>query len=130
MSLKSGHILILEDEPTQRDVLAYNLASAGFRVAAAAEAAEAFRLALHTHYDLVVADYYLRDYPGTDFIALLRKIEDYERVPIILVTARAEELNLEYMREELSLLVIPKPYSMNRLLHTVSRCLAIAGCAS
>ena len=120
------HILVLEDEPTHRDVVAYHLASGGFRVATAAEATEALFLAQQEHFDLVLADYYLPDYPATDFVKLLREIDEYRRVPVILLTARADELNRQHLRDDLGLLVLSKPCSMESLLHTVSKCLAIA----
>jgi DNA-binding response OmpR family regulator len=126
MESPAGHILILEDHPTHRNVVTFNLTSAGYKVTAAAEAAKALVLAQYQHFDLVIADYYLPDYPGTDFVKLLRATEHYQGVPVILLTGRAEELNVQRLREELSVLVLSKPCPIKRLLETVSKCLSLA----
>ncbi len=123
-NLQSACILVLEDEPTQLSVLAFNLANAGFRVSAAAEAGKALSLAEHQHFDLAIVDYYLPDCAGTDFVKRLRETDRYKHVPVIFLTARAEELNLEYLRSEFSAVVLAKPCSMNRLIDTVLKCLA------
>jgi DNA-binding response OmpR family regulator len=130
MESQPQHILFLEDAPTYRTVVAYNLSQAGFQVTTAAEAGKALLLAQHEHFDLAIVDYYLPDYPGTDFIKQLRELGEYEHVPIIVLTARAEELNLGYLRNELSVLVLSKSCTMKQLVQKVTGCLAIAQAAS
>ncbi|MHC4402733.1 MAG: response regulator [Planctomycetota bacterium] len=130
MTSHSAQILVLEDEPTQREILVYNLSHAGYRLAAAADAAKAIALARHQRFDLVVTDYYLPGQSGTDFVKMLRKMDEYRRVPIILLTARTEELNLEYLRKDLSVLVMSKPWSMKTLVETIATCLEAAPCGS
>jgi two-component system phosphate regulon response regulator PhoB len=130
VNTQPAHILVLEDEPTQLDVLVYNLASSGFRVAAATHVEKALKLAEHQHFDLIVADYYLPDQSGTDFVKQLRATEQYKTTPIIMLTARAEELNLAYLRDDLRVLVVAKPCPMKRFVETVSKLLEIAQCAS
>jgi len=130
MTFEPQHILVLEDDPTHRNVIAFNLTHAGFRVTTAAESAKALSLAQHDHFDLVITDYYLPDYPGTDFVKLLREFDGYEHVPAILLTGRAEELDQKRLRDELLILLLSKPCAMARLVDTVSKCLAIAHCES
>lgn len=123
-------ILVLEDDPKHRNVIAFNLTHAGFSVTTAAEAVKALFLAKQDRFDLVITDYYLPDYPGTDFVRLLRGFDGYEHVPAILLTGRAEELDQERLRDELLILLLSKPCAMACLVDTVSKCLAIAHCAS
>jgi DNA-binding response OmpR family regulator len=130
MEPQPQHVLILEDAPTYRSVVAYNLSQAGFRVTTAAEAGKALLLAEHEHFDLAIVDYYLPDYPGTDFIKQLRELEEYAHVPIIVLTARTEELNLDYLRNDLSVLVLSKSCTMKQLVETSTKCLALAQAAS
>ena len=129
MESQPQHLLLLEDAPTYRSVAAFNLSQAGFKVTTAAEAGKALLLAEHEHFDLAIVDYYLPDYPGTDLIKQLRELDEYEHVPIIVLTARAEELNLDYLRNELSVLVLSKSCTMKQLVQTVTKCLAIARAA-
>ena len=123
-------ILVLEDNPAHRNVVVFNLTKAGYCVTAAAESAKALLLARSQQFDLIITDYYLPDYPGTDFIRLLRRIDGYERVPVILLSARLGELNVDRLRDELLILVLSKPCSMAKLVDSVSKCLAIAHCTS
>ena len=130
MNSQAEQILVLEDNPAHRNVVVFNLSKAGYRVTTAAESAKALLLAKDRQFDLVLTDYYLPDYPGTDFIRLLRQVEGYERAPVILLSGRVEELNVERLRDELLVLVLSKPCTMAKLIETVSKCLAIAHCPS
>jgi CheY-like chemotaxis protein len=125
MTFEPPHILVLEDDSAHRKVIEFNLIQAGFKVTTAAESAKALSRATRDHFDLVIADYYLPDYPGTDFIRLLREFDGYKDVPAILLTGRADELDRKRLRNELSVLLLSKPYPMAQLVDTVSKCLAI-----
>jgi CheY-like chemotaxis protein len=129
-SQQPGRVLVLEDNPTHRNVVVFNLTKAGYRVTAAAESAKALLLAEHEHFDLVVTDYYLPDYPGTDFVRLLRERDDYRHTPVILLTGRAEELDRKRLGEDLLVLVLSKPCPMADLVDAVARCLALARSAN
>ncbi len=126
MKSDSGQILVLEDELAFRKVLQHSLSYAGFQVTVAATSVDALRLARERLFDLVISDYYLPDYPGTDFLKLLRGMRCYERTPVILVTARADELDEQWLLRELKALLIPKPCNMPRLCDMVTKCLSIA----
>jgi DNA-binding response OmpR family regulator len=123
MKSEPEHILVVEDQPAHRNVLAFNLTQAGFRVTVAASPVKAFALAQHEQFDLIITDYYLPDYSGSDFVKLLRKTDNYVATPVVMLTGRAEELNVQALRDTLSVLVLSKPCSMARLLEIVSKCL-------
>ena len=125
MDSQSEHVLVLEDGDTYRSIVEFNLSQAGLRVATAATAVEALLLARQEHFDLVIADYYLPDYPGTDFVKLLRRTDDYRNTPVILLTAWADELDRQRLGEDLLILVLSKSCSMRRLLDAVFKCLAV-----
>ncbi|HUT92792.1 MAG TPA: response regulator [Thermoguttaceae bacterium] len=125
MDSLSEHVLVLEDGETYRSIVELNLSQTGLRVATAATAVEALLLARQEHFDLVIADYYLPDYPGTDFVRLLRQTDGYRNTPVILLTAWADELNRQRLCEDLLVLVLSKSCSMKRLLDAVFKCLAV-----
>jgi len=125
MDSHSEHILVLEDGDTYRSMVEHTLAQAGLRVATTATSVEALLLARQEHFDLVIADYYLPDYPGTDFVRLLRQTDDYRNTPVILLTAWADELDRQQLCEDLLVLVLSKNCSMQRLLDAVFKCVAI-----
>lgn len=126
MASQSEHVLVVDDYSAHRNAVAFSLSKAGFRVSVAASAVKALLLAEHEHFDLVVTDYYMPDYAGSDLVKKLREKDRYAQIPIILLTARAHELNVEQLRDELSVLVVPKPCPTKHLVELVSRCLAMA----
>ncbi|NQU20388.1 MAG: response regulator [Candidatus Nealsonbacteria bacterium] len=126
MNSQTQHILVVEDDSVQRNVVSFNLAKAGFRVTVAADVTCALKLVEHEHFDLIITDYYLPDLTGTDFVEKLRKIEEYAGTPVIFLTGRAKELNQEYLHDSLSALVVSKPYNVAQLMNIVSECLLAA----
>jgi two-component system OmpR family response regulator len=81
-----ARLLVVEDEPNIRELLATSLTFAGFDVVTAADGAEAIRLATTDSPDLVVLDVML---PDLDGFAVTRRIRESGRhLPIVFVTAR------------------------------------------
>ncbi|MFR9728326.1 response regulator transcription factor [Saccharopolyspora sp. MS10] len=82
----SRSLLVVDDEPTVRELLAATLRFAGFRVTAAATGEEALRAAVHERPDLVLLDVMLPDLDG--FEVLRRLQERGGQVPVLFLTAR------------------------------------------
>src|SRR5690242_17974849 len=83
-------ILVVDDEPSVSDLLAYNLRKAGYDVLAAADGRAALRLAREQRPDLVLLDLMLPEIDGLDVCRELRKSSG---VPVIMLTARGEEID-------------------------------------
>jgi len=66
-------VLVVDDEPTVRDVLEMRIAEWGFRVCAASDADEAERIAAERRPDIVVTDVVLPDRSGLDLLRALKK---------------------------------------------------------
>lgn len=124
----SKHVLVLDDDPIGREIVEHALLSVELQVTTAGKAVDAMLLAHRRHFDLVIADYYLPDYPGTDFVRLLRCCEQYRDTPIILLTGRAEELDRQWLCDELLVLLLAKGCSSQQLLTAVFKCLAALRC--
>ncbi|NUQ63827.1 MAG: response regulator [Pirellulales bacterium] len=124
----SRQVLVLDDDPVSLAIVEHALVSAGLEVTTAGTAVDAMMLARRNHYDLVVADYYLPDYPGTDFIRLMRQCDEYRDVPVILLTGRADELDGKRLRDDLFVLLLAKGCSSEHLLLAVFKCLAAVRC--
>jgi two-component system phosphate regulon response regulator PhoB len=87
----SARILIVEDEPAIRELLAVNLRHAGYTIREAADAdAARNRIDAETP-DLIVLDWMLPGISGLDFARRLRERPSTREVPIIMLTARAQE---------------------------------------
>jgi DNA-binding response OmpR family regulator len=85
-----GMVLVVDDEPTIRDVVSRYLVRAGYRTTVAATGKEALRCASDERPDVVVLDLMLPDVDGLEVMRRLRQ-QDRDRTAIVLVTARGEE---------------------------------------
>ena len=88
-----GPILIIDDEDDLRALLDMNLRREGFRTVLAASGAEALDLAGRVGPSLVVLDLMLPDLSGTEVCRRLRANPALQGVPIIMLTARGEEID-------------------------------------
>jgi two-component system phosphate regulon response regulator PhoB len=85
------HILIVEDEPAIRDMVAFALRKAGMEPAHAADARGAQAMIAERVPDLILLDWMLPGTSGLDLARRLRREELTRHVPIIMLTARGEE---------------------------------------
>jgi DNA-binding response OmpR family regulator len=87
----SARVLVVEDETSVRELLAFHLSQAGFRVREAASAQEAWQLAEGV--DVVVLDWMLPDGSGIEWLQRYRMREGGGRLPVLMLTARASEVD-------------------------------------
>jgi two-component system phosphate regulon response regulator PhoB len=87
----SSDILVVEDEPAIQELIAVNLEHAGHRVQRAHTAAEADALIRDVRPDLILLDWMLPDVAGTVLARKLRADVRSKDIPIIMLTARAQE---------------------------------------
>jgi DNA-binding response OmpR family regulator len=106
-------ILVVDDEPAVTNLLAYNLRKAQYEVLIAADGREGLRLAREHAPDLIVLDLML---PGLDGLEVCRALRRTSAVPIIMLTAKDEEIDrvigLELGADD----YVCKPFSMRELL--------------
>lgn len=83
-------VLVADDEPDILELLVYRLRRSGYEVAAARDGAEALRLAQEQRFDLAVLDVMMPELDGYELTRRLRAQEQTRRIPVILLTARAQ----------------------------------------
>jgi DNA-binding response OmpR family regulator len=109
-------ILVVDDEKTLRDMLDYNLRREGYRVLTASEGNEAIRLAHQERPDLIILDIML---PGMSGYDVCRAVRKESTVPILMLSAREDEidkvLGLELGADD----YLTKPFSLRELLARV-----------
>ena len=81
-------ILVVDDEPSILELVAYNLRRAGFEVLTADNGEDGLRIAREEEIDLVILDVML---PGIDGFEVLRALRRHSELPVLLLTARGEE---------------------------------------
>jgi DNA-binding response OmpR family regulator len=111
-----ARILVVDDEKAVTDLLVYNLRKAGYETWVAADGSEALRLAHAGNPDLILLDLMLPEVDGLDVCRELRKTSS---VPIIMITARGEEVDrvvgLELGADD----YVTKPFSVRELMSRV-----------
>lgn len=93
MSAAQPQILLVEDEPAQREILAYNLESEGFDVRRAENGEEAILLVAEALPDLIILDWMMPLLSGIEVCRQLKTREDTRNIPVIMLSARSEEVD-------------------------------------
>ena len=112
-------VLVVEDEPAQREVLAYNLEAEGFRVSRAENGEEALLLVDEDAPDIIVLDWMLPRVSGIEVCRRLKMRTDTRNVPIIMLSARSEEVDRVRGLETGADDYVVKPYSVIELMARV-----------
>ncbi len=109
-------ILVIEDEADLQQVLQYNLHQAGHEVLSALRGQEGLQLARQHPPDLVLLDLMLPDLTGTEVCKALKRDPATQHVPVIMVTARGEEVDRIVGFELGADDYVVKPFSVRELL--------------
>ncbi len=119
MSPANLKILVIEDEPSQVELLSYNLKSQGYSVITANDGERGVERARQEAPDLVLLDWMLPLLSGIEVCRQLRRMEQTRQIPIIMLTARSEENDrvrgLDVGADD----YLGKPYSIRELLARV-----------
>lgn len=89
--MAAKQILVVEDEKAIRDMISFGLRRAGFEVREAADARAARAELANRRPDLMLVDWMLPDTSGLEFTRQTKRDADLRDLPIIMLTARAEE---------------------------------------
>jgi len=112
-------IYVVEDEPDILELIALHLTKAGYEVKKFLEAAPMMKQLAHQIPHLIILDLMLPDYDGIDVCKALKKNQNYTDIPLIMVTAKTDEvdvvLGLELGAED----YIKKPFSPRELVARV-----------
>ena len=119
MSAAQPHVLIVEDEPAQREVLSYNLEAEGFRTTKAEDGEQALVLIDEDAPDVIVLDWMLPNLSGIEVCRQLKTRADTRDVPIIMLSARSEEVDKVRGLETGADDYVVKPYSVVELMARV-----------
>jgi two-component system phosphate regulon response regulator PhoB len=119
MSNDHPTVLLVEDEPAQREVLSYNLKSEGFDVVTAADGDEAMMLVEEEMPDIIVLDWMLPGISGIEICRRLKSKTETRAIPVLMLSARAEEVDRVRGLETGADDYVVKPYSVLELMARV-----------
>jgi DNA-binding response OmpR family regulator len=112
-------ILVVEDDPSIREVVALGLRAAGYRPTQASDGRDGLARATQEPFDLILLDVML---PSMDGFEVCREIRRQSRVPIIMLTARTDTVDIVVGLESGADDYVTKPFEMPEL---VARCRAV-----
>ncbi len=117
-------ILIIEDEIDIRDLLTYNLELEGLKVVGAANGEEALRVLKSEPVQLVVLDLMLPDVSGLEICRYIRRDSDLGSLPVIMLTAKGEEVDRIVGFELGADDYVTKPFNIREMILRVKAVLA------
>jgi two-component system, OmpR family, phosphate regulon response regulator PhoB len=119
-NMSAKQILVVEDERPIREMIAFGLRRAGFEVREAADARSGRAEVANKLPDLLLVDWMLPDTSGLEFTRALKRDKETRELPVIMLTARAEEgdkvAGLEGGADD----YITKPFSPRELLARIN----------
>ncbi len=120
-------ILVVDDEPEAIELLVFNLEQAGFEVLSAADGTEALQKARAEQPALIVLDLMMPEMDGLEVCRILKRAPETANIPIIMLTAKAAEVDrvvgLELGADD----YVTKPFSPRELVLRVKKVLGRAG---
>ncbi|MGR3802358.1 phosphate regulon transcriptional regulator PhoB [Marinibacterium profundimaris] len=119
MSADQPTVLVVEDELAQREVLAYNLEAEGFRVVKAGNGDEALLHVEEDVPDIIVLDWMMPNVSGIEVCRQLKTRPETRSIPIIMLSARSEEIDKVRGLETGADDYVVKPYSVIELMARV-----------
>lgn len=119
MSTDQPTVLIVEDELAQREVLAYNLEADGFRVLKAENGEEGLLVVDEQMPDVIVLDWMMPNLSGIEVCRRLKSRTETRSIPIIMLSARSEEVDKVRGLETGADDYVVKPYSVIELVARV-----------
>jgi len=112
-------VLIVEDEPSQLELLSYNLSVDGYEIYKAETGEEGLLILEETEIDLILLDWMLPQTSGLEICRQIKRNKDTKSIPVIMLTARGEEddkiRGLDTGADD----YVVKPYSIKELMARV-----------
>ncbi len=117
-------LLVVEDDKAYRQFLSIALDMAGYRVHAAGSGAEAIETLQTVSPDLVLLDLSMPTVTGWDVLHYMRDQAALEHIPVVILTANADELTRRQTSAERANGLLVKPVSLDEILSAIENLLS------
>lgn len=122
MAVKVKHILIIDDEEDIREVVELTLQTmGGWQVFTAASGIEGLAVAKTEQPDAILLDMMMPDLDGMGTLAILRATPQTQHIPVILITAKGNNVDRDKLAELEVTAIIAKPFDPMTLVEQVSQ---------
>ncbi|WP_066383109.1 MULTISPECIES: response regulator transcription factor [unclassified Anabaena] len=114
-----GTILIVEDSPSELELMSYYLQESGYNVVKASGAKEAMEKALLQQPDVIVTDVVMPGMSGFELCRSLKKNQITEKVPIVICSSKNQEIDRLWAMKQGADAYLTKPYTREDLLEAI-----------
>jgi two-component system, chemotaxis family, response regulator PixH len=112
-------VLIVEDTPSEMELMSLYLREGGYTVMSSANAQEALLLAAQHRPQVIISDVVMPGMSGFELCRSLRKNPDTANIPVIFCTSKNQDIDRLWGMKQGANAYITKPFSREDLLHTV-----------
>ncbi|WP_299559009.1 phosphate regulon transcriptional regulator PhoB [uncultured Sulfitobacter sp.] len=119
MSIQPVQVLLVEDEPAQREVLAYNLEAEGYVVRRAENGEEAMMMVREAAPDIIILDWMMPLLSGIEVCRQVKSAAQTREIPVIMLSARSEEVDAIRGLDTGADDYVTKPYNLRELMARV-----------
>lgn len=116
-----ANVLVVDDSRSIRELARVVLEGAGHTVGLASDGVEAMKEVRAAQYDLVLSDVNMPNMDGMSFVFKLRRLDQYQNTPVLMVTTESADSKKERARTSGANGWIQKPFDPERLLAAVGR---------
>jgi CheY-like chemotaxis protein len=116
----SGRVLVVDDSATVRKIVRLVLEEGGYEVRDAADGQQALELLQREVFDLALVDFVMPRLNGYQLAQAVRSIAQLRALPLVLMSARADQIGERFMRQTRAVDAITKPFSPEALLAVVA----------
>lgn len=114
-------VLVVDDSITMRKMVMYALRTTGLTVITARDGMEALEMLAGKHPDLIITDLNMPRLDGFGLVQAIRKDREYREVPIIILSSRTGNEDVDRGLESGANAFLPKPFDQKRIQYEVAK---------
>jgi two-component system, chemotaxis family, response regulator PixH len=114
-----GTVLVVEDTPSEMELLSHYLREGGYSVVGAVSAKDALSKAIELKPDVIVTDVVMPGMSGFELCRSLKKNPETQKVPIIICTSKGQEIDRLWGMRQGADVYITKPFTREQLIRAV-----------
>lgn len=114
-----GTILIVEDSPSELELMSHYLQESGYKVVKANGAKEAIEKIKTEEPNVVITDLVMPGMSGFELCRYLKKNPDTQKVPIVVCSSKNQEIDRLWAMRQGAQAYVTKPYTREQLLHAI-----------
>lgn len=112
-------VLVVEDAPSERELITYYLQQAGYQVISVDNAKEALTKTLETHPDVIITDVVMQGMSGLELCRSLKKNPATQSLPIIICSSKNQDLDRLWAKKQGADVYLTKPFSQEDIIQAI-----------